>query len=437
VILGLLLTAVFVFLNGFFVAGEFALVKLRATQIDRLAKQDSNVARATVEVCRRLDRYLSATQLGITLASLGLGSVAEPAVAHALEGAFTRLGLAPAIWGRVAHALAFTVLTAAHILFGELLPKLIAISSAERVAMAVSRPLRIFYWMALPGLVILNSASSVLLKVLGFPSLHDAEGALSEEEILGMLAQAYAKGPLSDEKKKLLERVMRFSDATARQVMVPRLDVVFLDADMSVDEAITKARHHGFTRYPLVEAQNLDRVIGYVTIKDITTEPKPTSLRKVMREAIVTPEGKPLFELMREMQRGRQHFAMVIDEYGGTSGIVTLEDVLEEIVGEIDDEHDEASAKVITLSDGGFNVDGLASIHDIEDAGVPIPDDHEGDTAGGVLVAALGRFPRPGDTVHIGKYQWTVDNVRRRRVSRVTIRPRTASENPPATAPEA
>jgi CBS domain containing-hemolysin-like protein len=430
VIVGLLLTALFVFLNGFFVAGEFALVKLRATQIERLSKLDSSAAKATVEVCKRLDRYLSATQLGITLASLGLGSVAEPAVAHALEGTFQRLGLAPALWGRVAHALAFTVLTAAHILFGELLPKLIAISSAEKVAVTVSRPLRLFYWMSFPGLVILNGASTVLLKLLGFPSLHDAEGALSEEEILGMFAQAYVRGALSDEKKKLLERVMRFSDATARQVMVPRLDVVFLDSEMSVEAALSKARHHGFTRYPVVEAQNLDKVLGYVTVKDLTAEPRPATLRAVLRDAIVAPEGKPLFELMREMQRGRQHFAMVLDEYGGTSGIVTLEDILEEIVGEIDDEHDETTARVISLSDGAFSVDGLASVNDLADMGVVLPEDVEGDTAGGMVLAALGRLPRPGDKVAVGQWDLTVDAVRRRRISRVTMRQRAKSERP-------
>lgn len=431
-IVGLLLTVLFVFLNGFFVAGEFALVKLRATQIERLAKQDSSAARATVEVCRRLDRYLSATQLGITLASLGLGSVAEPAVAHAMEGVFARVGLPVAIWGRVAHALAFTALTAAHILFGELLPKLIAISSAEKVALGVARPLRVFYWLSLPGLVVLNGASSLLLKLLGFPPLHDAEGALSEEEILGMFAQAYVRGALSDEKKKLLERVMRFSDATARQVMVPRLDVVYVDADSTIDAAIAKARQHGFTRYPVVESQNLDKVVGYVTIKDLTHEPRPASLRAVLREVIITPEGKPLFELMREMQRGRQHFAIVLDEYGGTSGIVTLEDVLEEIVGEIDDEHDEASAKVVALNDGAFSADGLASVNDLADAGLQLPHDLDGDTAGGMVLSALGRMPRPGDAVRIGGYLFTVDAVRRRRVSRVTIRPRPMSERPEA-----
>jgi CBS domain containing-hemolysin-like protein len=290
--------------------------------------------------------------------------------------------------------------------------------------------LRLFYWLSFPGLLILNGASTVLLKLLGFPSLHDAEGALSEEEILGMLAQAYARGALSDDKKKMLERVMRFSDATARQVMVPRLDVVFLDLDMSIEDAITKARQHGFTRYPVVEAQNLDRVLGYVTMKDLTVEPKPATLRAVLRDAIVVPEGKPLFELMREMQRTRQHFAMVLDEYGGTSGIVTLEDILEEIVGEIYDEHDEATAKVFRLSDGAFSVDGLASVHDLADMGIEVPEDIEGDTAGGMVLAALGRLPRPGDKVVLGPWEFTVEAVRRRRISRVTIRPRAQSEQP-------
>lgn len=434
-IFGLVLTAIFVFLNGFFVAGEFALVKLRATQIERLAKQDSSAAKAAVEVCRRLDRYLSATQLGITLASLGLGSVAEPQVAHALELWFGQFAFSHTVMSRIAHALAFTVLTAAHILFGELLPKLIAISSAERVALTVARPLRVFYWIALPGLVVLNGASSVLLKVLGFPSLHDVEGSLSEEEILGVLAQAYAHGSLSDQKKRLLERVMRFTDTTARQVMVPRVDVVSVDVESPVEEAISRVRHHGYTRYPAIEGQNLDKLVGYVNVKDLTSEPRPASVRKILREAMVVPESKALFELMQEMQRSRQHFAVVVDEYGGTSGIVTLEDVLEEIVGEIHDEYDEVSQKVNLLEGGAISADGLASIHDLAHAGVTIPDELEGDTANGVVLAKLGRLPRPGDCVLIAGFEWRVENVRRRRVVRVTIRRRQPSAHPSAIAP--
>ncbi|MEI8256892.1 MAG: CNNM domain-containing protein, partial [Deltaproteobacteria bacterium] len=233
-IFGLVLTVVFVVVNGFFVAGEFALVKLRATQIEAFAKKKTSTARAVVAICARLDRYLSATQLGITLASLGLGSVAEPSVAVALAEMGARLHLSHDLLHKIAHALAFSVLTGAHIVLGELLPKLIAISSAERVALAVSRPLQVFYVISTPFLVILNGVSSLLLRALGFPSLQDAEGALSEEEILGVLGQAYARGRLSEQKRMLLERVMAFTDRTARQVMLPRLDAVYFDADLAV-----------------------------------------------------------------------------------------------------------------------------------------------------------------------------------------------------------
>jgi CBS domain containing-hemolysin-like protein len=431
VIIGLLLTAVFVALNGFFVTAEFALVKLRATQIEEISKRDDVRAKATVEVCRRLDRYLSATQLGITLASLGLGSVAEPSVAHALEQWSARFGFARETMHNVAHVLSFTVLTGAHILFGELLPKLIAIASAEKTALAVARPLRVFYWFSLPGLVVLNGLSSVLLRALGFPSLHDVEGALSEEEILGVLGQAYARGRLSDAKRQLLERVMRFSDRTARQVMVPRLDVTFFDTDLDVEEAVVRGRAGGFTRYPLAEGGDLDKVVGYVNMKDLSFYgERPPSLRKVMRDAIMVPETLGLFDLMRDMQRRQTPLAIVVDEYGGTSGIATLEDVLEEIVGEIRDEHDEEAPKVVVLPDGSIEADGLATLHDLRVHGVDLRD-VEGDTIGGVVLAALGRLARRGDEIELAGYTVNVDIVRRRRVGRVVISKR-PSERPAA-----
>lgn len=421
VIVGLLLTALFVFLNGFFVTAEFALVKLRATQIERLARRDVASARATVAICKQLDRYLSATQLGITLASLGLGSVAEPYVAGALDGLGGRIGLHGPALHQVAHAVSFATLTGAHILFGELLPKLIAIGSAERVALTVSLPLRAFYWLSLPALLVLNGLASVLLRAMGYPSVHDAEGALSEEEILGVLGQAYARGRLSDAKRLLLERVMAFSDRTARQVMVPRLDVMYLDAGLNVDEAIARARAGGFTRYPVVEGGDLDKVIGYVNMKDLVfAEPRPKSLRSVMREAIVVPETTSLMDLMREMQRRQTPLAIVVDEYGGTSGIATLEDVIEEIVGEIRDEHDEETPRVEVRSDGVIVADGLATLNDLRGVGVNLHD-LDSDTVGGAVAEALGRLARPGDEVDIGDWRVRVESVRRRRVARVTI----------------
>jgi len=424
-VLALGLVALFVFLNGFFVAAEFALVKLRATQIERLARRSDSAARTTVEVSHRLERYLSASQLGITLASLGLGSVGEPAITHQVQSLLAPLGVASE---RTVHsvsvALGFAILTAAHIILGEQVPKLIAIRSAEGVALAVARPLRVFYWMVFPGLILLDGASSLLLRALGYPALHDAEGALSEEEILGILTQAYAKGRLAQSKRQLLERVARFTERTVRQVMVPRVDVFSLDADLTLDDALARARVQGFTRFPVTEGGDLDRVVGYVNLKDVlfTREPAAT-LRATMREAPVVPEQMGLFELLRDMQRRQVPFAVVLDEYGGTSGVITLEDAVEEIVGEIRDEHDEEAPRTEVRADGSIVADGMCTAEDLRPHGVQFSEE-DADTVGGAVVAVLGRLARPGDEVTIGEGAWRVrvENVRRRRVTRVTIR---------------
>jgi CBS domain containing-hemolysin-like protein len=272
-----------------------------------------------------------------------------------------------------------------------------------------------------PALVILNGVSSLLLRLLGFPSLHDAEGALSEEEILGVLGQAYARGRLSEQKRLLLERVMRFTDRTARQVMLPRLDIVWFDTSVTVDEAIERARSAGYTRYPIVENNDLDKVLGYVNVKDLAlSERKPDSLRAVMRDAIVVPETLSLFDLMQNMQRRQTPLAVVVDEYGGTSGIATLEDVLEEIVGEIRDEHDEEAPRVEVRANGDVDADGLATANDLKTVGVDLPES-ERDTVGGQVLEALGRLARPGDEVTLGRYRARVETVRRRRVARVTF----------------
>jgi len=431
-VIALLLTFSFVVLNGFFVAAEFALVKLRATQLDRLARRSDAAAVTVVGIAAQLDRYLSATQLGITLASLGLGWVGEPAIAHLLEGLAIKAGMpvTPTIHS-VAVAVGFTVLTALHILFGELLPKLLAIQSAEGVALAVGRPLKAFHFLTYPALVALNAASSLLLRAMGRGSITDIEGALSEEEILGILTQAYAKGRLSKPKRQLLERVMQFNERTVRQVMVPRMDVSSLSASLSVEEAIARARSLGFTRYPLVEGNDLDKVLGYVNVKDLLlSERPPTSLREVMREAMLAPETLGLFDLMRDMQRRQVPLAVVVDEYGGTSGIATLEDVLEEIVGEIRDEHDDEAPAVSQRADGAWTADGLITLHDLRAAGVDLPS-MDADTVGGAVLESLGRLARAGDAVRIGEWDVRVETVRRRRVSRVMLRRRSPSEVPP------
>lgn len=426
--LPLLLTALFIVLNGFFVAAEFALVKLRATQLEQLARRSDAAARTVVAITHELDRYLSATQLGITLASLGLGWVGEPAIAGVLEGIAIRVGFAPTrLMHSVAFVVGFSALTAGHILFGELVPKLLAIQSALKIALAVGRPLRVFHWIMWPALVTINAAASLLLRALGFGSWRDAEGALSEDEILGILTQAYAKGRMSQPKRQLLERAMQFTDRTVRQVMVPRVDVTWLDVSLPMEQAMRRARSSGFTRYPLVEDGELDKIVGYLNVRDLVMVAQlPATLREVLREVLVVPETLGLFETMREMQGKQCPLAVVVDEYGGTSGIVTLEDVVEEIVGEIRDEFDkEAEApKLEVRGDGSVVASGLVTLRDLREKNVDLGT-HDVDTIGGAVLEELGRLARPGDVVQVGSYEIRVDSVRRRRVGTVIIRQKT------------
>lgn len=431
--LPLFVTAVFVFLNGFFVAAEFALVKLRATQLERISKRTDPSARALVDIFQNLESYLSATQLGITLASLGLGWVGEPAIAHILEYMALQVGARP---GPAVHSIAFvlgfTALTFAHIILGEQAPKLVAISQAERLSLLVARPLRWFYWGTYPALMAINYGAGMLLRLTGHGGLKDTEGSLSEEEVLGMMTQAYAKGRLSQQKRQLLERMVRFTEGTARSVMVPRLDVTWIDADAPVDTAVARMRASGFTRYPLVEGGDLDKVVGYVHFKDVIHEVEPPpSLRAIMRELLVVPETKGLFELMREMQRTQRPMALVVDEYGGTSGVLTLEDVLEEIVGEIRDEHDKEheSPTVEVRGDGLVVAGGRVTINDLEAKGVDLGE-IDAETLAGAVVERLGRLARAGDTVRFGEWEARVEQVRRRRVERVVLKSRRHSHRP-------
>ncbi len=433
--LALFVTAVFVLINGFFVAAEFALVKLRATQLERISKRTDPSARALVDIFSKLESYLSATQLGITLASLGLGWVGEPAIAHLLEALAHAVRIHP---GRALHSVAFVLgfsaLTAAHIIFGEQAPKLVAIAQAEKLSLLVARPLRWFYIATYPALRAIDVGSSVLLRLAGFGRLHESEGSLSEEEVLGMMTQAYAKGRLSQQKRQLLERMVRFTEGTARSVMVPRLDVTWIDADMDVIAAVVRMRASGFTRYPLVEGGDLDKVVGYVHFKDVIHEAEaPASLRSIMRELLVVPESKGLFDLMREMQHTQRPMALVVDEYGGTSGVLTLEDVLEEIVGEIRDEHDKEheSPTVEVRGDGIVVAGGRVTLNDLEARGVNLGD-LDAETLAGAVVERLGRLARAGDTVRFGDWEARVEQVRRRRVERVVLKAKSTSHRPHA-----
>ncbi len=400
-VVGLLAAAFCILLNGFFVAAEFALVKVRATSLRSRARKGDRKARLAETIVGRLDRYLSVTQFGITLASLGLGWIGEPAMAMLLDRA--AFGLTGAVASHAVHVVvdvvAFGLLTFGHVLFGELVPKLIAIQRSEGTALVAAIPLRVIYLSFFPLLWLLERSSRVILRLVGIsPDAGSVEGRFSEDEILAILAASAARSPRGKAMGELFERVMRFSQRAARHSMVPRVDVMSLPIQTTGAEAQVFVRAHQFSRILLTNGRSLDDVAGYLYAKDFLlhadarTLPDLAALR---RDILFVPEVQSGVDVMREMQRKQTPIAVVVDEYGGTSGIVTMEDLLEEIVGEIRDEFDEEPQKVVKVpgADGTWEVDGRASMEDLRAIGVMVPDDALGESVGAFVVELLGRLP--------------------------------------------
>jgi CBS domain containing-hemolysin-like protein len=428
---GLIVAALCIALNGFFVAAEFALVKVRATTLRSRARKGERKAEVAASIVNRLDRYLSVTQFGITLASLGLGWIGEPAVADVLDRATIAIIGVPA--GSTVHivvtAVAFAILTFAHVLLGELVPKLIAIQRSEVTALAAALPLRIVYVTFLPLLWLLERSSRLILRLVGMsPDVAGVEGRFSEDEIVAILAASASRSPRGKALGELFERVMRFSSRAARHSMVPRVDVVSLPLQTTGEEAQRFVRTHQYSRVLLTNGRSLDDVAGYLYGKDFLLHPNAatmTDLAGLRRDVLFVPEVQSGVDVMREMQRKQIPIAVVVDEYGGTSGIVTMEDLLEEIVGEIRDEFDEEPQKVVKVpgTDDTWEVDGRAAMEDLRAIGVQVADTELGEPLGALVVELLGRLPRAGDRVELGRGATAeVTALSRRRVTRLRVR---------------
>jgi CBS domain containing-hemolysin-like protein len=420
---GLVLALVLVAVNGFFVAAEFALVKVRPTQLQPRALARQRRALVAQHMIHHLDAYLSATQLGITLASLGLGWVGEPAFAWLLEPAVSWVaGPNPQLVHSVGLTASFLTITMLHIVLGELAPKWVALRKAEPAALLSALPLYVFYRATYPVIWVLNRAARGLLRLVGITPPAEGETAQSEEELRLLLA---SQGPnVSEHKRELLDNVFELSHRVARQIMVPRQDVVYLSTEQPLAESLRLARESGHTRLPLCEG-DLDHVVGVVHIKDLfRREGSIASLREVALDVTYVPETAALDRLLRRMLKERFHLAAVIDEYGGVSGIVTLEDVIEEIVGEIQDEFDSEKPELSRSPDGSYLVSGAMLVEELEDAvGIDFSDRDE-DTIGGVVFSELGRNPVVGDRVELGPVSFEVLEMQRNRVKtlRLTVR---------------
>jgi CBS domain containing-hemolysin-like protein len=428
----LLLVAVLVLvlLNGFFVAAEFALVRVRRSRIEDDA--EAGVRGATL-VLRQLDElslYLAACQLGITLTSLGIGFLGEPAVAQIFEdllGGHVSHGLSLAI----SLVLAYAITTALHITIGEQVPKIYAINKAEAMARRIARPLHFFTQALRPAIHSLNVVSNWILRLVGIHTTGDFEEGGSPEELKLLIAQSLTSGDLDPGEAGMLTGVFHLHEQQARQVMTPAPAIVTVDLSEDVETALRRCISSGHTRLVVTEDENHDRVKGVVHSNQLAqrllAEGPKANLDDLVREAPIVPETKPLDDLLADLQRERSTLAVVIDEYGRTAGIVTVEDIIEEVVGEIDDETDPLGGAVRRLANGDWFVRGHVAITDLQDYGLELPVDSDAyNSVGGFVFGELGRLPKRGDTVEHNGYSIRVESVRENRIEAVRIRERRA-----------
>jgi len=431
----LLLIAVFLLLlNGFFVAAEFALVKVRVTQLEGMAQAGNSTARMAKHIVEHIDPYLSACQLGITLASLGLGWVGEPAVAHLIEPLLGMMGADdPVLITRTSVVVGFVLISVFHIVVGEIAPKSFALQKPVATSMFVALPMRLLYYIFFPALWLLNGMSNLLLRMLGLRGAVSGHAlAITAEELIQMTDASTREGLLPETQGQLLQNVFTFSDRVAREIMVPHNRVFYVDITEEPDAILREVLHNGHSRIPLVE-DSLDNVVGVLHIKDIlemlARDGKITDLRSIARPPLFVSEHMPASALLKELQTKHVHLAVVVDEYGGVSGIVTIEDVLEELVGEIQDEYDDAEIPLIQPIDGGgYRVDGTASFHELEKLLGWHDTDLESDTVGGFVVERLQRMPQEGDAISYNGWHFEVETLDGLRIGSLALRPLTEDE---------
>ncbi|MBA2322072.1 MAG: HlyC/CorC family transporter [Deltaproteobacteria bacterium] len=419
----LVLAALLIFANGFFVAAEFALVKVRASQLDVAISAGHRTARTARGLVDKLDGYLSATQLGITLASLALGWVGEPTVAAILVPLFHQLGISEDLAHKLAFAIGFTIISFLHIVVGEVAPKSLAIARPVGTAMFIATPMRAFYIVFYPALVILNASSNLLLRLVGIDMADTHQLAVPAEELRRIAEDSAAVGQITKGQGDLLSNVFTFSSRVAREIMVPRNKVLGLDLRLPREEVLKFALEADHTRYPVFDG-DLDEIVGILHIKDVLVHigdgAEIPDLRTLVRPPLFVPESMPAQRLLRTFQRQHTHLAVVLDEYGGVAGITTLEDALEELVGEIQDEYDEERNPVEETA-SGYSVVGGMLLADVESLLSLSEIESESSTIAGYLMEQLERVPKVGDQVELDGWTIRVTQVERRAVERVEL----------------
>jgi CBS domain containing-hemolysin-like protein len=424
IFINIILVFFLVFLNGFFVATEFAMVKVRKSRIETLIIQGNKRAKRTLIVVKDLNSYLSACQLGITLASLGLGWVGEPAILRLLMPIFNLFNLPSSIEHSIAFIIAFSIITGCHIVFGELVPKSLAIISPEKIALSTAFPLIFFYKLTYPVMWIFNHSTNWILKVFGLSQVDEHESVHTDEEIKLLVEESYNHGLVDKTELTLVDNIFDFSDKTVKEIMVPRTDITNIFIEDSFDDIIAYTFEEQLTRYPVCK-ENKDNVIGFIHIKDLykqKIEGNNQDIRHIIREIKLVPESMLISDLLKIFKKDKVQVALVIDEYGGTAGLVTIEDILEEIVGEIQDEFDEEEDAIIKCEDNSYIVDGKVLIEDItEFLYIDIEDDHI-DTIGGWAYTQLDSYPKDNDRFTYKNYEFTILKCNRKRINKLLIK---------------
>lgn len=425
-----------ILVNGFFTSAQFALVKVRRTQIDELVRRGARTARATRKVLDQLDAHLGATQVGNTATGLALGWIAEPAVARLLDPLIVALGLEGfPISFAIASASAFILLTATLIVFGDLAPKSLALARPQGVSLMTSPIILVFFKVTRPLVSLLNGIAHRLVRLLGIKPLEGEEGH-TDNELRMIVAASALQGHLDEMEQQIIENALFFGERRVRDLMVPRPDVDLLDLDDPIEQSLENIRATRHTRYPVCRGGS-DNITGYIHTKDLSvpnSAGERPDLAEIRREVLIFPGSASAEHALREFQRTRQHLAVVVDEFGNMIGIITLEDLIEDLIGEIQDEFDQDERPPLErLPDGTLSIEGSHILDDLEDElGFELPDSAGASTLGGYIFAVKGERPSPGDTVRLGPYLARVTEVDGLRIKRVSLERSESPDRPGA-----
>lgn len=411
--------------NAFFVAAEFAIVKVRSTQIKPLAEQNNKRAKIAVKLITHLDEYLSATQLGITMTSLGLGWIGEPVTARILEPIFRMLGLTnPQTIHTMSVTVGFIFLTFLHIIIGELAPKNLAIRYSKASTLFVSIPLNIFHYVFKPFIWALNSAANLILRAFGINPVTETERFHSEEELRILLAEGKQSGAIDSTEHQLIEKIFEFNDKIAREVMVPRSHMIAIDVEDSREKIFQIVTEEGFSRLPVYK-DTIDNIIGVIYTKDLISAAEHReliTLADIIRPVTFVSATKQIGDLLKELQKNKVHMAIVVDEYGGVEGLITMEDIIEEIVGEIQDEYDNETQEVVAEKSGVYIVNPMIQIEDFNKRfNSNIPEDPDYQTLSGFLQKVTGHIPEVYERIDYRGISFTITKKMGNRILQVRV----------------